>query len=99
MTGKRWIYLGGKHSTEWVISEGKAASKCVWLTFTGWQFHRLMSRRIIPNCFGEGEEIFRNWATAHFLVFEGQLWNYHAPVSASFKLLVWYNKHILRLKL
>ena len=36
-----------------------------------------MSGRTLPTVWGEGVEIARNWATAHFLVFDGQPWNCH----------------------
>ena len=50
--------------TVWTI-----AAKSGWLVFIGWQFHMLMSGRIIPSNLGEGVELSKNWATTHSSVF------------------------------
>ena len=49
----------------------------VWLAFMGWVISQANEWEGHSNYFGEGVEISRNWATAHFLVFDGGPWNYH----------------------
>ena len=65
----------------------------VWLAFMGWVISNEWED--YSNYFGEWAEISMNWATAHFLVFDGQPWNCHGM---SFSLLMCYNEHILRIK-
>ena len=48
--------------------------------------------------FQEGAEIYRNWATAHFLILMFGLGTVMAPVGVSFSLLMCYRERILRLK-
>ena len=43
----------------------------------GWVISQANEWEGHSNYFGEGVEISRNWATAHFLVFDGGPWNYH----------------------
>ena len=50
------------------------------------------------NYFGEGVEISRNWAPAHFLTLMVGLGTVMTPVGVSFSLLMCYNERILRLK-
>ena len=59
----------------------------------------ISGRVILLSCFGEGVEISRNRAPTHFLVFDGQPGNCHGPVGMPLSLLMFYNEHILRLKL
>ena len=50
-----------------------------------------MNRRIIPTIWG-GVGISRNWATAHFLVFDGELRTVTAPVGVPFSLLMCFSE-------
>ena len=49
----------------------------MWLAFKGWVILLANEWEDYSNYFGEGAEISRNWATAHFLVFAGPPWNCH----------------------
>ena len=49
------------------------------------------------NCFGEGVDISRNWATTHFLAFYGQPWNYHGA-GGRVIYLTCYSEHMVRFK-
>jgi len=47
--------------------------------------------------FGEGVEVSEDWAAAHFLTFYG--WHsVMAPMGVSLSMLMYYNEHIMRLK-
>ena len=51
------------------------------------------------NYLGEGAEISRNWATTHFLIFDGRPWNCHgAGGCVIWHMLMYYNERIMRLK-
>ena len=47
--------------------------------------------------FGEGVKISRNWATASFLVFDGQPWNFQGDCGCVV-LLICFSECILKLK-
>ena len=49
--------------------------------------------------FGEGVEIFRNWATVRFLPFYSCLRTVIGPVGMPFSILMHYKEHIMRLKI
>ena len=44
-----------------------------WLVSMGSVISQIKSRRIIPTILEGGVEISRNWATFHFLIFDGGL--------------------------
>ena len=54
----------------------------VWLVFMGWVISQANEWEGHSNYFGEGVEISRNWATAHFLVF-ARLGTLLAPAGVS----------------
>ena len=46
-----------------------------WLVFMDWVILYANKWEDYSNYLGEGVEISRNWATAHFLIFDGWPWN------------------------
>ena len=50
------------------------------------------------NYFGERAGISRNWATAHFLTFNGWPQYCHGGDEYVIQMLMYYNEHIIRLK-
>ena len=58
------------HSTERVWTIGRVRpSSVAWLVFIDWVIAYANEWEEYANCFGEGEEICRYWATAQSLVF------------------------------
>ena len=55
----------------------------LWLAFMGWVISWANEWEDYSNCWGEGAEISRNRATAHFLISEGQLGTVMAPAAVS----------------
>ena len=51
-----------------------------------------MSGRNTPAILGEGEEISRNWITAHIWPFMVSLRTVLLPVGVSFSILIYYNE-------
>ena len=69
---KKWIYLERKHTprTEARPSQKvKMLGNMVWLVFMDWAISWTNEWEDYSSYFGEGAEIFRNWATAHFFFF------------------------------
>ena len=70
-----------------------------WLVFMGWVISQANEGEDYSNYFGEGTEISRNWATAHFLISDGRPQNCHGTGGCVTQLmLICYNKHIMKLK-
>ena len=69
----------------------------VWLVFMGWVISSA-EWEDYSNYLGEGVEISRNWATAHFLAFHGWPQNCHGAGGCVIQLLMYYNERIMRLK-
>lgn len=70
-----------------------------WLVFTGWVISQANEWEDYPNYYAEEAAMSRNWATAHFfglsVVAPGTVM---APVGVILHMLIYYNKHIWRLK-
>ena len=47
----------------------------MWLVFMGWVISQANEWEDYSNYLGEGVGISRNWATTHFLIFDGQSLN------------------------
>ena len=89
------------HSTGrvWAISEGERPRNMAWLAFMGWVISQANEWEDYSNYFGEGADISRTWATAHFLAFYGQPQNCHGAGRCVTQLmLMYYNGHMIRLK-
>ena len=73
MTGKNQIYLERntlhRQCGPSQKARGKRSQNMVWLVFMGWVISKANEWEDYSNYFGEGAEISRNWATAHFLAF------------------------------
>ena len=65
-----------------------------WLIFIGWVISQANEHEDYSKYFGGRGEISRNWATAHFLIFDGQLWNCHGTggCDTSQLMLIYYNE-------
>ena len=69
----------------------------VWLASMGWVISEDNEWEDYSNYFGERVEISRNWATASFLVFDGQPGNFQGACGCVI-LLMCYSECILELK-
>ena len=58
-----------------LFSSAFCHNDAVFSFYRSGEFHRLISGRIILFQLKDG--IFRNWATAHLLIFNGPPWNCH----------------------
>ena len=71
--GKKWICLE-RHPTDKRVGchRGRVwPQNVVWLAFMGWVISQANEWEGYSNYLGQGAEISMNWATAHFLVFDG----------------------------
>ena len=69
-----------------------------WLVFMGWVISWANEWEDYSSSLGEGTEIPRNWATAHFWPFMVDLRTVMVLVRVPFSMLVYYNEHVMRLK-
>ena len=69
-----------------------------WLVFLCGVISQANEWEDYSNCFGKRMEISRNWTTAHFLAFYGQLGNCHGISGYAISMVIHYNKQIMRPK-
>ena len=87
----KWIYSDSERNTRHRQSVGLRRGwvwlwNVVWLVFIGWVISYANEWEDYSNCFGEGMEISRIWATPHSLVFYQCLGSVMAPLDGSFHL-------------
>ena len=68
-----------------------------WLVFMGWVISQANEREDYSTYFGGGAEISRNWATAHFLIYDGWPQNCHAAGGCVIQLILMYYNECMRL--
>ena len=89
--GKKWIYSASerirRHSVCGLLQKVSAMQNVARLVFIGWVVSYASEHENYSNCFWEGAEISRAWATAHSLVLWQWLSTVMAPLGVSFHLL------------